>query len=124
MTNEQLKDLLARAIADVTEGAGADSSIYEFQSQAVIEALTPMMTAVDSNALQIAVDVGVEQFQQQMTLGGGNLNQMFEKVISAYLKAAAPMLAASDSKQSGYDTREDSCKGAALASLPDCWKGE
>lgn len=46
--------------------------------------------ALNTDALNKAIEVGAEQFGQQMRLGGGSLSEMFTRVIRAYLDAAAP----------------------------------
>jgi hypothetical protein len=39
---------------------------------------------IDEKALEKAILEGVKQFQQQMDLGGGNLTEMFTRVVQTY----------------------------------------
>jgi hypothetical protein len=88
MTNNELKELLARAIAN-DNGRRDPDPIDKCNAQAVIEALTPMMSGVVAS-LEMAEDE------------------------YAYHKGLLK----------GYVTKHGSPYSKALASLPDCWKGE
>lgn len=81
----------------------SDHTLYSGQSslETAMENLDTLITqleqagevdkrALNTDALNKAIEVGAEQFGQQMRLGGGSLSEMFTRVIRAYLDAAAP----------------------------------
>jgi hypothetical protein len=54
------------------------------------EPVNSRQSSPTQEALDAAIQEGVKQFEQQMKLGGGNLNNMFEAVVRVYLETAQP----------------------------------